>query len=131
MSEFLLCFASRPTRAGAAVSHRIDHHFTGAAVLRPIGSPTSVDFLFLEEISGDDLRTTFATSFVTVGTLFLFGVDAHARRAYAPPCARPAAAKTKWRMRRRRHSRVFGTEFETPVRCARDRLRFLHRVCAP
>ena len=99
--------------------------------MRPIGSPTSVDFLFLEEISGDDLRTTFATSFVTVGTLFLFCVDAHARRAYASPCACPAAAKTKWRMRRRRHSRVFGTEFETPVRRARDRLRFLHRVCAP
>lgn len=85
MSEFLPCLASRPTRAGAAVSHRIDDYLTGAAVFRPIGSPTSVDFLFLEEISGEDLRTTFATSFVTVGTLCLFGVDAHARRAYAPP----------------------------------------------
>ena len=96
---------------------RCDHELTEAAVWRPSGTPTSVDYLFLERIKGDDVRKTFPSSSVQIGTLV-----GRTRGRLLHPIA---PVLTAWLPQRRRSSSVYvvhvGQRFSaasTKRRCA-------------
>ena len=61
--------ASPPPRPSVEPTNcRCDHDLTDAAVWRPAGTRVSVDYLLLENVSGDEVRKIFPSSNVQIGT---------------------------------------------------------------